>query len=103
MFHTKPPKPKRILKTVEELKATNAARQARYRAKKLRQLHPNANAKIVREFYKNRPEGYEVDHIRPLAKGGLHHENNLQYLTISENRTKGSIWLVETEGFEPIS
>ncbi len=33
---------------------------------------------------------HEVDHIIPIAKGGLHHQDNLQILTMSENRKKGS-------------
>ena len=42
----------------------------------------------IKEFYKNCPDGYEVDHIRPVSKGGPHRIWNLQYLTISENRSK---------------
>ena len=41
-------------------------------------------------IYENCPNGFEVDHIIPLAKGGLHHPNNLQYLSMVENRKKGS-------------
>jgi hypothetical protein len=44
--------------------------------------------KQIQEYYLNCPEGYEVDHIQPLAKGGLHHPNNLQILTKTENRRK---------------
>ena len=33
--------------------------------------------------------GYHVDHIQALAKGGLHHQDNLQYLIIGENCRKG--------------
>jgi 5-methylcytosine-specific restriction endonuclease McrA len=29
-----------------------------------------------------------VDHIQPIAKGGLHHPDNLQILTMEENRKK---------------
>ncbi len=32
---------------------------------------------------------YEVDHIIPICKGGLHHPDNLQILTMEENRRKG--------------
>ena len=32
---------------------------------------------------------HEVDHIIPICKGGLHHPNNLQILTMKENRIKG--------------
>ena len=30
----------------------------------------------------------EVDHIIPISKGGKHHEDNLQIITMSENRKK---------------
>jgi hypothetical protein len=42
----------------------------------------------LQEYYLNCPEGHEVDHIQPIAKGGLHHPDNLQILTKSENRKK---------------
>lgn len=42
----------------------------------------------LQEFYLNCPNGYEVDHIIPLAKGGLHHPDNLQILSKTENRKK---------------
>lgn len=32
---------------------------------------------------------HEVDHIVPVSKGGLHHQNNLQILPWLENRAKG--------------
>ena len=31
---------------------------------------------------------HEVDHIIPICKGGLHHPDNLQILTMKENRQK---------------
>jgi 5-methylcytosine-specific restriction endonuclease McrA len=46
--------------------------------------------KKIQKFYLNCPKGYEVDHIVPLAKGGLHHPDNLQILSMTENRKKGS-------------
>ena len=87
--------------TEEQRRATNAARQGRYRAKKYRVLDPNANKQRIKEIYSNCPAGYEVDHIIPLSKGGKHHENNLQYLTINENRRKNNKLMVEVVGFEP--
>lgn len=74
------------------INASNAARQARYRAKHgyVRAYAPNANKEVIKQIYANVPEGHEVDHIIPLSKGGLHHEDNLQYLTVKENRQKGS-------------
>lgn len=42
----------------------------------------------LKQIYLNCPFGYEVDHIKPVSKGGKHHPGNLQYLTIHENRRK---------------
>lgn len=36
--------------------------------------------------------GLHVDHVKPLAKGGRHCLNNLQYLTPTENKRKGAKW-----------
>ena len=43
------------------------------------------------EMRKRRREGEDItiDHIQPLAKGGLHKPDNLQFLTFNENRRKG--------------
>jgi hypothetical protein len=64
------------------------AHQARYRARKLDQTPVDANHMWIDMIYEQCPTGYEVDHILSLANGGLHHEDNLQYLTISQNRRK---------------
>lgn len=45
--------------------------------------------KLIRKFYADRPQGYHVDHIIPLSKGGKHCLANLQYLSIYENLSKG--------------
>lgn len=63
---------------------------ANYRAKLLAQTPPDADRKAILEFYKNCPTGYDVDHIIPISKGGLHTLSNLQYLTAFENRSKGN-------------
>lgn len=62
----------------------------RYMAKKKNQTPIDADISAIREFYLNCPAGYEVDHIYPLSKGGLHTLENLQYLTIHENRKKSN-------------
>ena len=45
-------------------------------------------------FYKNCPNGYHVDHIIPVSKGGLHNVKNLQYLTPTDNFKKASKILI---------
>lgn len=77
-------------KDAKHLRATNRELQSRYRAKKYRVIDPTANKTIIKEIYKNCPAGYEVDHIIPLSKGGKHHEDNLQYLPMLENRRKNN-------------
>jgi len=66
------------------------AKIARYRAKKLKQMPPWADQQKINDIYYNCPEGYEVDHIHPISKGGLHVHYNLQIITISENRRKSA-------------
>ena len=63
---------------------------ANYRAKLRDQTPEDVDRKAIQDFYANCPVGYEVDHIVPISKGGLHTLENLQYLTIKENRSKGS-------------
>jgi len=59
-------------------------------AKKRNQTPDDADIPAMQQFYKNCPLGYEVDHKIPISKGGLHSLENLQYLTISENRKKSN-------------
>lgn len=52
-----------------------------------------ANLEAIAEFYRNRPEGYHVDHIVPLNGvdvSGLHVLENLQYLLAKDNLSKGN-------------
>ena len=70
-------------------KARNKANVYAYRARKRNAIPLDANLKLIRKIYENCPEGYHVDHIQALASGGLHHQDNLQYLEISENCRKG--------------
>ena len=71
-------------------RAQSGAYKAQYRARLKSQIPPDADLKAIKEFYDNCPPGYEVDHIIPISKGGLHTLNNLQYLTVSQNRSKGA-------------
>jgi 5-methylcytosine-specific restriction endonuclease McrA len=57
-------------------------------AKRKNQTPPDIDIKILQQIYLDCPKGYEVDHIIPISRGGLHSPENLQYLTVSENRQK---------------
>lgn len=46
--------------------------------------------KEIDEFINGRPDGYQVDHLKCKAEGGLHCLKNLQYLTISEHASKSN-------------
>lgn len=75
-------------------KAFNAEKSARFRAALSRAIPSWADRKKIKEIYKNRPDGYEVDHIVPLRSNlvcGLHCQDNLQYLTVHENKTKKNV------------
>ena len=84
----------------ERGRAVCRSRLARRRARQANALPKWANLKLINEIYRNCPEGHEVDHIIPLVgvckiSGeevvcGLHHERNLQYLTVSQNRSKSN-------------
>lgn len=78
------------VRTEEQRKARNVANVIAYRARKKNALAEDADLELIRKIYEFRPEGYHVDHIKALAEGGLHHQNNLQYLPSSENCRKCS-------------
>lgn len=73
--------------------------QNKYRQMLLANRIPSwANVEAINEFYKNKPKGYHVDHIIPIAGkkvSGLHVENNLQYLPALENLRKSNSFNVE--------
>lgn len=69
-------------------KAKNVSGVLAYRARKRNALPQNANLSLIKLIYENCPKGHHVDHIQALAAGGLHHEDNLQYLPVSENCRK---------------
>lgn len=67
--------------------------RAKRRATKLKATPAWADQEKIKQIYKERPEGYHVDHIVPLQNDlvcGLHCEFNLQYLTAAENLSKSN-------------
>ncbi len=70
-------------------KARNKANVYAYRARLKNAIPEDADLALIRKIYENCPDGYHVDHIKALGAGGPHHQDNLQYLQISENCRKG--------------
>lgn len=63
------------------------------RTRKLNATPQWADMTAIKEFYKNCPKGYHVDHIHPLNGEeicGLHVLKNLQYLPAELNLKKGN-------------
>lgn len=68
-----------------------AAQGARRRARLRSQICSHADCPAaIRALYRSRPSGHEVDHIVPIARGGMHCINNLQILSKEENRRKAA-------------
>lgn len=77
----------------KENKNSVNASNAKRRAAKLRRTPKWADLAAIKQFYLDCPIGYEVDHIIPLQGvniSGFHVLSNLQYLTKSENSSKGN-------------
>lgn len=82
-------------KKPEHYAALWRAYAAKRRAALLQRTPPWADLEEIRRFYFACPSGMEVDHVVPLQGAnvcGLHVQNNLQYLTKSENSRKGARW-----------
>lgn len=75
------------------------ARNARRKALKLQATPADANKEIIDFYYRVSATmaGYVVDHIKPISKGGLHHEDNLQVLEKDLNGEKGDKWPLTEE------
>lgn len=82
--------PCKYKKPIEETKARKKQEKAKRRARKRLATTETANKKLLKLIYQHVPEGYQVDHIIPITKGGLHHEDNLQYLPAIENMRKSN-------------
>ena len=75
-------------KSEEHHRISNINGVNKYRARKYNAITESTDLSLIKEIYKNCPKGFEVDHIIALACGGKHHQDNLQYLPLIENRRK---------------
>jgi len=85
------PEKKRALsaKWAKDNPGKHNAKGAKRRALVKKQTPSWYDHQMVTEIYEVASEfGYHVDHIVPLAKGGLHSHENLQLLTPAENLSK---------------
>lgn len=74
------------------------AKSAYERALKKQRVPNWSDFNEIKEFYKNTPKGYHVDHIIPLNGkyvSGLHVINNLQYLSREDNIRKSNKFIIE--------
>lgn len=81
----------------EKGKISNSIKSSKRRARIKNQVPDSADFDIIRSIYErckiiSEETGipHEVDHIVPISKGGLHHQDNLRIITKSENRKKGN-------------
>jgi 5-methylcytosine-specific restriction endonuclease McrA len=81
----------------EKGKITSCNNASVRRARVRNQLPETADFDKIKEIYSecrriSEETGipHEVDHIIPIAKGGLHHQDNLQIITRELNRSKGA-------------
>lgn len=64
--------------------------------RKLKRVPIWSETEQIKQYYIGCPKGYQVDHLIPLQGknvSGLHVIGNLQYLTKSENCSKGNKWI----------
>lgn len=83
------------------------ANAARHATRKLSQMHPDANERIIGMLYAEAVAltsetgiKHQVDHIIPLAAGGWHHHENMQVLPMRINCQKNDNAFWQTHQFK---
>lgn len=73
----------------------SAFHSAKHHTARLLRVVPWTENEIIRQFYKDCPPGYHVDHVIPLQGrlvSGLHVRANLQYLPAGDNLRKYNVF-----------
>ena len=78
----------RQYKDTEAGRAKRRAHHATRKAKMRGADCTDADKRLIERIYAACPKGYQVDHKIPLAKGGKHHPDNMQYLPAEVNNAK---------------
>lgn len=85
-------------------KAYKNQKSSEHKAQRKNQTPPDVDLEKIAYIYQVceamnqvNEERYEMDHIKPISKGGLHHQDNLQILKRSLNGEKNAKWPL-TEG-----
>ena len=79
-------------------KTTKLANSKKRKLAKINRTPVWADLEKIKEIYNKCPTDYHVDHIIPLQGklvSGLHVENNLQYLTATENLKKSNKYIIK--------
>lgn len=102
-----PPKKSKITRTTGKLSNTTSARYVSKTKKeevwnKSTTVHGKCSSKYRQDKFgtvmykssygKNTPNGWEIDHSKPVSKGGTNHINNLQAMNTRNNRAKSDAY-----------
>ena len=90
----------------ERNRGTVISWQAKRRALFREAMTETTDSEKIRQFYilaerltEQTGTKYVVDHIKPIIKGGKHHQDNLQVITLSENSRKKDIYPYKVEHY----
>lgn len=56
--------------------------------KKLRAMRNTARRRAEKKYGKSNLKGKDIDHIKPLSKGGTNDESNLRVQSVKKNRSR---------------
>lgn len=76
-------------RTPSQVKKHVRGYQATTKQKKLRAARNKARAQMMREGRVKKGDGKDVDHKKPLSKGGSNSRSNLRVVSRSKNRGHG--------------